>query len=295
MSVDVDQDELPFLADRDFSDQKLVELSRQGVAAVRDVGGDPAITLDYARGTRPGLPVVVAAGRFHSTRDRYFPRMYTPCDPDDLEESIRAGVALGATWVKVIADFPLVVDGVPSGPKATTYDEEALAKAVRLSHGLGARVAAHSTIAASELVAMGVDSLEHGNGLTEDDLAELGARGGAWTPTIGAVFASADHMPPGLLEALSEHYRHHLPIALDAGVTVMAGSDGVVPVARDIALLARHGLTPLQAIEAATVGSRGYLGIDSSEDLVTYETDPRDDPTVLESPAAVVLRGIRVR
>jgi imidazolonepropionase-like amidohydrolase len=134
-------------------------------------------------------------------------------------------------------------------------------------------------------------------GLTEEDLGVLGARGGAWTPTVGAVRNAGERTPPEQLphlEDLREHYRHHLPIAIREGVTVMAGSDAVVPVARDIAVLAEHGLTPLQAIEAATGAPRAYLDIPASDDLATYETDPRDDPYVLASPAAVVLRGERV-
>ncbi len=138
----------------------------------------------------PGLPVVLPAGRSHSTRERYFNRMYTPCDPDQLDASIRTEVRNGATWIKIITDFPLVVDGVPSGPKAATYDERDTPSAPWPPlTTLAPRVAAHSTIPASHLVAMGVDSIEHGNGLTEDDLVTLGARGGAWTPTVGAVLA----------------------------------------------------------------------------------------------------------
>jgi imidazolonepropionase-like amidohydrolase len=298
VTVDIDADGLPFVSDREFAGRRLDELAREGVALLRDVGGDAEITLDYARSTRPGLPLVLSAGRFHSTRERYFPRMYTPCDPDELDASIQVEVAAGATWVKIVTDFPLVVGGFPRGEKAPTYDEETLARAVGTAHGLGARVAAHSTMSASSLVAMGVDSIEHGNGLTEDDLRVLGARGGAWTPTIGAVVAASEHAPPeaqSMFAELAEHYRHHLPIAVSAGVTVMAGSDAAVPVARDVALLAEHGLTAQEAIESATLSARAFLGVEGSDDLVTFDRDPREDPTVLAAPAAVVLRGARVR
>jgi hypothetical protein len=57
---------------------------------------------------------------------------------------------------------------VPSGQKAPTYDEETLARAVNFAHTLGARGDAHSTIHAHRM-AMGVHSIRHGNGLTEDD------------------------------------------------------------------------------------------------------------------------------
>ena len=297
VTVDVGDDDLPFVSHRTFADERMEELAREGVAVLRDVGGASEITLDYARGRRPGLPLVLAAGRFHSTRDRYFVRMYTPCDPDQLDASISTEVGHGATWVKIITDFPLVMDGMPSGQKAPTYDAATLARAVATAHSLGARVAAHSTIPASHLVAMGVDSIEHGNGLTEDDLIALGNRGGAWTPTVGAVLEACEKAPSEArphFEALLEHYRHHLPFALSVGVTVMAGSDAAVPVARDIAKLIQCGLTPEQGIDAGTVAARAYLGVEDSDDLVTYDADPREDPSVLTSPSAVVLHGVRV-
>ncbi len=300
VTVDVDRNHLPFLSDRDFADRRVAELAHDGVALIRDVGGVSEITLDYARSPWPGLPVVLTAGRFHSCRDRYFPRMYTPTDADDLVDSIRAEIASGATWVKIITDFPQVAQGVPQpGTVARTYDDATLARAVEAAHTAGARVAAHCTLPASELVAMGVDSLEHGNGVTEADLMNLGARGGAWTPTIGVVMGPVplDAAPQHVarIAAAGEHYRHHLPYALEAGVTLMAGSDAAVTVAEDLRMMTEYGLTPTQAISAATVAARRFLGVDASDDLVTYDADPREDPGVMSSPAAVVIRGQRVR
>ncbi len=297
VTVDVDAQGHPFVSDRPFADARLADLAEHGVGLVRTWEA-PA----RSPSTMPGVPAADSrecSPRVGSTRSVTATShgMYTPCDPDELESSIRSRVARGATWVKIITDFPLIVDGVPAGEKEATYDEATLLTAIQTAHELGARVAAHSTIPASRLVAMGVDSIEHGNGLTEDDLVALGARGGGWTPTVGAVVAAADHLPPerlAHLEAMREHYRHHLPVAMRAGVTVMAGSDAAVPVARDIALLAEHGLTPLQALEAATVSARTYLGIEGSDDLVTFDDDPRADLTVLGSPRAVVLGGQRV-
>jgi imidazolonepropionase-like amidohydrolase len=264
------------------------------------MGGRSEVTLDYARSPRPGLPLVLAAGRFHCSRERYFPRLYTPTDAEDLAHSISAEVSAGATWVKIITDFPHVEQGVlQPGTVSATYDEETLAIAVQTAHNAGARVAAHSTLAASGLVDMGVDSLEHGNGVTEADLRALGARGGAWTPTIAVMMTGVpDDAPPELtarIAAAGEHYRHHLPYALEVGVTLMTGSDAAATVAQDVQMMVEFGLTPSQAIAAATVSARRFLGVEPSDDLVTFHADPREDPSVLQIPAAVVIRGQRVR
>ena len=77
------------------------------------------------------------------------------------------------------------------------------------------------------------------------------------------------------------------------GVRVLAGTDVAGTIADEIALLADHGLTAEQAIAAAGSLARDFLGIHPAGDIVTY--DPREDPHVLASPAAVVVRGVRVR
>jgi trans-2,3-dihydro-3-hydroxyanthranilate isomerase len=65
--------------------------------------------------------------------------------------------------------------------------------------------------------------------------------------------------------------------------------------ADEIALLAEHGLTTGQAIAAAGSLARDFLGIHPDGDIVTYDDDPLEDPGVLARPAAVVVRGVRVR
>ena len=75
----------------------------------------------------------------------------------------------------------------------------------------------------------------------------------------------------------------------------MTGSDVVGSVAAEIEMLVEHGLTPAQALNAASAAPRAYLGRPGGQDLVTYAADPREHPEVLRSPAAVVLQGHRVQ
>jgi imidazolonepropionase-like amidohydrolase len=76
---------------------------------------------------------------------------------------------------------------------------------------------------------------------------------------------------------------------------VLAGTDVVGTIADEITLLAEHGLTAGQAIAAAGSLARDFLGIHPEGDIVTYDDDPLEDPGVLARPAAVVVRGVRVR
>ena len=87
-----------------------------------------------------------------------------------------------------------------------------------------------------------------------------------------------------------------LPLAARLGVPVLAGTDVVGSIPREVALLAEMGLEPSQALAAASVWARRFVdGEAPRADIVTYEHDPRDDPALLAHPAAVVLGGTRVR
>ncbi len=93
---------------------------------------------------------------------------------------------------------------------------------------------------------------------------------------------------------IRERLREVLPHALAHGVRVLAGTDVVATIAEEIALLADFGLTVEQALAAAGSTARDYLGVSPEGDLVTYDADPRSHPEILTSPAAVVIRGVRV-
>ena len=296
-SVDVDEHG-PFLADRAHAEATLDQYAARGVTIIRDVGGLNTVTLDFARNPMPGRPLATAAGRFLSSPGRYFPRMYSPTSADHLVDAIREEVGAGAEWIKIIGDFPRWGDSGPvSDSLAMTYDIDTLRRAVQTAHALGARLALHSNLPASELVAIGVDSFEHGTALTRDDVQALGARGGAWTPTLGAIMAQRDAPDPALrkrVAGIREHMREVLPHAIAHGVHVLAGTDVVATIAEEIALLADCGLTVDQALAAAGSAAREYLGIAPEGDLVTYDADPRANPEILATPAAVVIRGVRV-
>jgi imidazolonepropionase-like amidohydrolase len=279
---------------------RLEALARDGVGLVRDVGGDRAVTLPLGRRPVVGWPQVQAAGRFLAPVGGYLPRMHEPVAPADLLAAIEAEIAAGAIWIKIIGDFPVLDGDRPRpGTSRRTYGTEVVAAAVQTAHRLGARVAVHTnTAVVSDLVAAGVDSVEHGLALTDADLDQLGGRGGAWTPTLASFAAIQRAAGPALQSVLAGH-AERLPFllraAIERGVTILTGSDIVGTVAEEIGLLHAYGLTVEEALSAATTAARQYLGDSSGDDVVTYEHDPREDPDLLRKPAAVVIRGVRVR
>ena len=268
-----------------------------GICLIRDVGSPGGVTLDIA--PTVGAPAYLSAGRFLAPAGRYIPELLPePVEVEELTAVALAEVERGAQWVKIIADFPNLETG---GPPEPNYPFEAIAAMVEAIHAVGARVAAHSTMPnAHELVAAGVDSIEHGAYLNEDVLGVMAVRGTAWTPTLCALTHLRDDpdAPPPVRDGMhqvTEHMAQLLPLATNLGVTVLAGTDTYGSLSKEVALLAEFGLTPTQALAAASVWARQYLGVSGRADIVTYHHDPREDPTQLDQPAAVVVGGIRRR
>jgi imidazolonepropionase-like amidohydrolase len=277
--------------------------AESGVCVVRDTGSPGGMALDLT--PDPGLPRLQAAGRFLAPAGQYFPALLTEGVPQErLTDLALAELARGARWVKLIADFPAVTDGKPSGRPTPTYSADAVAAMIAAVHAAGGRVAAHVTTSlVGELVQAGVDSVEHGTALGEADLRRMAETGAAWTPTLTAVLALPAGAPESAQRRVAD-YRQRLPDLLAhahrLGVPVLTGTDTVGTVAGEIALLAQYGLEPAAAMAAATTTGYRFLGEPFGQPgqlatIVTYESDPRDDLSVLSSPSAVLIDGVRVR
>jgi imidazolonepropionase-like amidohydrolase len=275
----------------------LTAWAEAGITLVRDVGSAGGLTLQLKSG--PGLPALQAAGRFLAPVGRYFPDLLdVPVDPAGLVAAALAEIGRGAAWVKVIADFPGPAAGTDAQP---TYPIDAITRLAAAAHHAGARVAVHSTVPdAGQLVAVGVDSVEHGWGPDIDAVHDMADRGTAWTPTIGALLTMLD--APGLTAGRRHRFQEGreriaelLPLAARLGVPVLAGTDVTGSIPREVALLAQLGLEPEQALAAASTWPRRFLGAAATADIVTYHHDPRQDPGQLARPAAVVAAGVRLR
>ena len=123
--------------------------------------------------------------------------------------------------------------------------------------------------------------------------------GAAWTPTLCAVLAVPDNASEGARQRAADHrqrLRELLPLSQRLGVPVLAGTDVLGTIAREVALLAEHGLGPA----AASTAAYRFLGEPFGRPgqpatLVTYDHDPREDLAVLSSPSAILIEGVRVR
>jgi imidazolonepropionase-like amidohydrolase len=291
----------PLPLDREGAEANLDRWARDGVSALRDAGGAPNVVLRLP--STPGRPHLVAAGRHLAPGGYYFESVHEPVEAPDLVRVALGELAAGARWVKLVADFSSAASRAAGAPSTEpTYDLDVVRDLVEATHAAGARIAAHvTTDLVAELVSIGIDSIEHGTALDEGTLDEMARRGSAWTPTLCATLSLPDDPPEErtvLVSERRERFRELLPRAVRSGVPVLTGSDVVGSVPREIAFLFECGLEPIDALRAATTTAVGFLGADASAAppaIVTYAEDPREDPTVLTRPTAVVIGGVRVR
>ena len=267
-------------------------VGRRGVLFVRDLGSPGSVTLEI----RPAadLPRLQAAGRVHAPRGRFFEALHDPVPPEALVDAALVEVGRGASWVKVIADFR---------EPELSYDGALLRRLVGAVHAVGARVAVHvQWSGVTDVVAAGVDSIEHGCSLDLAMLDTMAAAGMAWTPTLTAFVGALRDAPPerrAVYAGVLDNFRVLLAPAAARGVTILAGTDLAGTLVDEIRHLVAFGLSPTEALRAATTNARAFLGassldVDGPADVVTFEGDPREDPGVLEHPAAVVLAGRRI-
>ena len=229
---------------------------------------------------------------------------------------VRKLAAAGVSWVKVCAG-----GGVVPGPDDESVVEgspEVLAAIVGEAHRLGLKVAAHAQgpAAITAAVRAGVDSIEHGS-LVDEPAAKLMVERGTWlVPTFYRLrwrreAAAAAGAPAAAIEraaANAEKVRDRQRRAIALGVPVALGTDAtVIPYglgAREVAALVELGMTPLQALQAATTRAATMLGWSDRvgslkpghfADLVAVEGDPVADPAALERVALVVKGGVVVR
>ena len=273
-----------------------------GVLLLAEKGSRSNLSLQFLNEADSNRPQMQMAGQMISVPGGYYPGFAAEIDDTNLVAVIEEAVSGGATWVKIVGDWPR--KGIGAIPNFT---EDALSQIVAVAHEAGCRVAIHTAAPETPSLAVrcGVDSIEHGLFLTREDVAALGARGGAWVPTVIAMETLAQWL--GESSSGGQMFRDGLKNvaallaeAVDAGVAVLAGTDVEVrhgQVAKEALRLIDYGLSPEQAVHAVSSAAYSYLGVNAGfepgnlADAVLFRRDPVADPTELLRPALVMRAG----
>jgi imidazolonepropionase-like amidohydrolase len=294
----------------DVQEQQAVTDRDAGALLLRDCGSAADTSWIHER---DDLPRLIRAGRHLARPKRYIRNYAHEIEPEELPAYVTQEARRGDGWVKLVGDW---IDR-DTGDLAPSWTRESLDAAMQAAHDEGARVTAHvfGEQALPDLIGAGIDCIEHGTGLSTDLVEAMVANGVALVPTAKQLGnfpsyadagrekfpAYADHMM-----RLHETRREVIGAAYEAGVAIYAGTDagGVLPhglIGDEIVELATYGLTPADALGAASWRARTWLGLDdnlsegTTADFVVFARNPLDDLTVLREPSRVVLRGAVVR
>jgi imidazolonepropionase-like amidohydrolase len=261
---------------------------------------------------REDLPRLIRAGR-HIARTRRYIRNYAhEIEPEELPAYVAREADRGDGWVKLVGDW---IER-EAGDLTPSWTRESLDAAMRVAHEHGARVTAHvfGEAALPDLIGSGIDCIEHGTGLSAELVDAMVERDVALVPTARQLANFPTYAAAGRerfpayaahMTRLFETRREVIGAAHEAGVAIYAGTDagGVLPhglIGEEVLELALYGLSPSDALGAASWRARSWLGLDdnlaegTSADLVVYDENPLADLRVLGRPARVVLRGVVV-
>ena len=230
---------------------------------------------------------------------------------EDARKAVREQISHGADWIKVYSDrsYSVRPDGVLDDIPTFTLDE--LRAIVDEAHREHHKVASHAMAlhGVHNSVVAGVDSVEHGNYIADDDLKAMASQGIFYVPTIfvGDYVAQgrAATGAPVWLKMVAIH-EDTFRRALKAGVKIAFGTDAggfdwKIDPAREFGYMVKFGMTPAQAIRAATSSAAelldmqddvGAIATGKLADIVAVPGDPLKDVTALEQVDFVMKGGV---
>ena len=298
----------------------------QGFTTIRDVEtegagyGDVGIKQAIEAGIIPGPHMLISTLSISTTGgyplEGYAPEITVPRGaqlidgPVEARKAAREQLDHGADWIKVYMTHRSWVDGAGNLVSQPTLTVEELKAIVDETHGWGRKVACHAYngIGLQRALDGGCDTLEHGLEISDAQIQQMLRQGTWYVPTLAVYYKDWD--PADTASGRRDRKRtevHDVSFrkALKAGVKMAFGTDvGGFPwsenIAQEFGYEVQLGMTPMQAIQSATVraaellgrpGEVGVVAAGAAADLVAVRGDPLADIHCLEAVGFVMKDG----
>ncbi|WP_439468645.1 amidohydrolase family protein [Blastomonas fulva] len=293
-----------------------------GVTTIRLTGSDAGVDFTLKRAIDAGMfdgprihtagSSIVATGGHGKTEVN---------GPAEFSRAVREQVRAGATWIKL---------GISGGISdthgdigASPFTDAELTTAIEVAHRNGVKVTGHtgSPIASEVAIDAGIDAFEHGYFLTPPVLRKMKQKGVWFIPTIVVSQSGAREFyrkigsPPWYLDRVDSVGKAHIQSlrdAIAAGVSIALGTDqypfepneGTTATVREAEIYVDAGMTPAQALRAATIEPARMLGVDNEvgvlkpgyyADIVALDADPTTDIAALRTIGFVMKGGKVIR
>jgi imidazolonepropionase-like amidohydrolase len=229
---------------------------------------------------------------------------------DGARKAVREQSMFGADWIKYYSDRREHFDADGRLRSSVNFTDEEAKAIVDEAHRLGKKVAAHAVGSDGIAAALraGVDTIEHGDGLTDQLMDEMVRKGVYWVPTL-----TVDHSFPSddkFAEFMKKTFalqKANFPKAIEKGVKIALGSDAggfdwkKFNQAKEFEYYVENGMTPVQAIRSGTLVAAELLGWSETAgtiepgkwaDIVAVSGDPLQDITELQKVKFVMKGGV---
>ncbi len=280
-----------------------------GLTTVRDMGGRDYVDISIRDGIRSGLlpgPRMICSGKMICMTGGYgWPYSREADGPEEVRKAVREQIKAGADVIKLMATGGILTKGVDPGAAQLSLEE--LRAGVEEARKADRRTATHAQgkEGIKNSLRAGIDSIEHGISLDDEAIALMLESKAFLVPTLSPPERIVGEgvkagIPSSLIERARSAMKRHLDSVVKAykmKIPIAMGTDAGTPLNRhgenlkELELLVKMGMSPMEAIVSATKTASEVLGLEGKigtlekgklADLIVVDGDPLEDITLLQ-------------